>query len=76
MTALAEKLKSQLTVLPSGDRAELARFLLESLDESADPKAKQAWDAELMRRADEVRAGQAQGRPAAEAFAELKRRHS
>jgi putative addiction module component (TIGR02574 family) len=76
MTALAEKLKSQLTALSPGDRAELARYLLASLDGAADPGAEQAWEAELARRAAEVRAGRAEGRPADQAFAELRRRHS
>ena len=76
MTALAEKLKPQLTTLSSADRAELARYLLESLDGPADANAAQAWEAELLRRAEEVRSGRAQGRPAAEAFADLHKRHS
>ncbi|MBI2496608.1 MAG: addiction module protein [Opitutae bacterium] len=76
MTALAEKLKPQLTALPPGDRAELAHYLLSSLDGPADPGAEQAWEAELARRAAEIRAGRAEGRPAAEAFAELRQRHS
>ena len=76
MTALAEKLKPQLTALSSGDRAELARYLLETLDGPADPNAERAWETELVRRAKEVRSGQAQGRPAGEAFADLRKRHS
>jgi putative addiction module component (TIGR02574 family) len=76
MTALAEKLKPQLTTLSSADRAELASYLLESLDGPADAHAAQAWEAELIRRADEVRTGQAQGRPAGEVFADLRKRRS
>ena len=76
MTTRAEQLKPQLTALPTGDRAELARFLIESLDEQSDPKAVQAWEAELVRRAEEVRSGRAQGRPAAEVLAELRARHA
>jgi len=76
MTALAEKLKPQLTALPSADRAELARYLLESLDAPADPAAAQAWEIELARRTDEIRSGRAQGRPVAEALADLRKRHS
>jgi putative addiction module component (TIGR02574 family) len=76
MTALAEKLKPQLTALSSDDRAELARYLLASLDGPADPGSEQAWETELARRAAEVRTGRAEGRPAAEAFAELRQRHS
>lgn len=76
MTALAEKLKPQLTTLSPADRAELASYLLESLDGHTDAGAAQAWEAELIRRAEEVRSGQAQGRPAPEAFADLRKRHS
>jgi putative addiction module component (TIGR02574 family) len=76
MTALAETLKPQLTALPCADRAELARFLLESLDQTTDPNAEQAWQTELMRRSEEIRSGQAQGRPVADAFADLRKRHS
>ena len=76
MTALAEKLKPQLTTLSAADRAELASYLLESLDGPADAGAAPAWDAELIRRAEEVRSGRAQGRPANEVFAELRKRHS
>ncbi len=76
MTALAEKLKPQLTTLSPADRAELASYLLESLDGPADPGAAQAWEAELIRRAEEVRSGRAQGRPAHEVFADLRKRHS
>lgn len=76
MTALAEKLKPQLTALSSADRAELASYLLESLDGEAEAGAGAAWEAELKRRAEEVRSGRAHGRPAGEAFAELRKRHS
>jgi putative addiction module component (TIGR02574 family) len=76
MTALAEKLKPQLTALSSSDRAELARYLLESLDGPPDAGAEEAWNIELQRRASEVRSGTAGGRPAGEAFAALRKRHS
>ena len=76
MTALAEKLKPQLTTLSSADRAELAHYLLLTLDGAADANSAQAWETELVRRAEEVRLGQAQGRPAGEAFADLRKRYS
>jgi putative addiction module component (TIGR02574 family) len=74
MTAVAEALKTQLGALPIEDRAELASFLLASLDEGADPDAEAAWDAELARRAEEIRSGRAQGEPAEEVFARLRER--
>jgi putative addiction module component (TIGR02574 family) len=76
MTALAEKIKPQFAGLSTADRAELARFLLESLDEPADPAAGQSWEAELKRRADEIHNGTAEGRPVDEALADLRKRYS
>lgn len=76
MTAHAEQLKPQLTALPPADRAELARYLLESLDSPADADAEKAWVIELERRAIEVRSGRAEGRPVGEVFSELRKRYS
>lgn len=75
MTALGEKLKSELTQLPIDDRAELASFLIESLDEGADPDAEAAWDAELARRSEEIRSGKVVGVPAEKVFAELRAKY-
>jgi putative addiction module component (TIGR02574 family) len=74
MTALGEKLKSELSQLPIEDRAELASFLIESLDEGADPDGEDAWDTELARRADEIRTGKVQGIPVEKVLAELRTR--
>jgi putative addiction module component (TIGR02574 family) len=76
MTQAAEKLKEVLVTLPVDDRAELAHFLLRSLDEEADPDVEAAWDAELTRRDAEIRSGQAELRPADEVFARLREKHS
>jgi putative addiction module component (TIGR02574 family) len=62
--------------LSTADRAELARFLLESFDEPANAADGQSWEAELNRRADEIRAGTAEGRPVDEALADLRKRYS
>lgn len=45
--------------LPAVDRARLAQELLRSLDDGDDADASERWDAELERRAAEVRAGTA-----------------
>jgi putative addiction module component (TIGR02574 family) len=74
MTTAAEQLKSQLSRLSAQERAELAHFLIRSLDESADDDAEAAWDAELQRRAEEVGAGRVEGIPAEQVFAELRRK--
>jgi putative addiction module component (TIGR02574 family) len=76
MTALAENLKPQLNALSTEDRAALAQFLLSSLESQADAGAEAAWESELQRRAEEVRRGTATGRPAREAVADLRRKHS
>jgi putative addiction module component (TIGR02574 family) len=62
--------------LSTSDRAEVAAELLASLDGEADPDVDQAWAAEIERRIERVRSGQAQGRPWAEVRDELRRRRS
>jgi putative addiction module component (TIGR02574 family) len=76
VSATAEKIRMELAGLDDADRAELARFLIQSLDEGSDPDAETAWDAELARRADEIRSGRASGEPAEKVFTELRAKHS
>jgi putative addiction module component (TIGR02574 family) len=76
MTEAAEKLKAELGRLPAQDRAELAHFLLDSLEEEADPDVEAAWDAELVRREAEIRSGKATGEPADKVFGELRKKYS
>ena len=76
MSAAAEKLKSQLAELPNADRAELARFLILSLENAADSDAEALWDAELKRREQEIRDGTALGEPWERVSAELREKHS
>jgi len=76
MNAAAEKIRTELSNLSEEDRAELAQFLIASLDEGADSDAEAAWDAELERRAEEIRGGQASGEPAGKVFSELRAKHS
>ncbi len=75
MTEAAEKLKAELAALPVEDRAELAHFLLESIDEETDPEAEAAWDAELARRAEEIKSGKAVGVPGEEALRRLREKY-
>lgn len=75
MTDAAEKLKSSLAGLPIADRAELAHFLIGSLDDEADADAEAAWDTELERRRQEILSGQAGGVPAEQVFAELREKY-
>jgi putative addiction module component (TIGR02574 family) len=61
MTQIAERLKSELSQLSSAERAEIAHYLIESLDDGSDEDADKAWDAELLRRMDEIEHGTARG---------------
>jgi putative addiction module component (TIGR02574 family) len=76
MTETAEQLKAQLSQLSTQERAELAHFLIHSLDEGVDADAEAAWDAELTRRMKEIRSGKAVGEPADKVFAELRKKYS
>jgi putative addiction module component (TIGR02574 family) len=76
MTETAEKLKSQLSQLSTQERAELAYFLIHSLDEGVETDAESAWDAELARRMEEIRSGKTIGEPADKVFAELREKYS
>jgi len=76
MAIAMEKLKEELAGLTEHERAELAHFLLNSLDPAVDPDVEAAWDAELDRREDEIRRGTADGRPAEQVLAELRERYS
>lgn len=69
-----EQVKSQLDQLTQKERAELAYILLRSL-EPEEEGAAGAWEAEVSRRATEIRSGKATGRPADEVFAELRERY-
>jgi putative addiction module component (TIGR02574 family) len=76
MSKVAEKLKGQLGRLSVHERAEIAQFLIHSLDEEIDADAEAAWDAELARRAGELKAGKAVGEPAKKVLAELREKYS
>ncbi len=53
--------------LPPLRRAELAVSILESLEDSSDPDAEKAWDAEADRRLEEMKSGRAREIPWEEA---------
>jgi putative addiction module component (TIGR02574 family) len=76
MTKVAEKLKSELVQLSMGERAELAHFLICSLDADVDADAEAAWDAELAERMENIKSGKAVGEPAHKVFAELREKYS
>jgi putative addiction module component (TIGR02574 family) len=76
MSEIAEKLKATLSQLPIEDRAALAHFLIQSLDEEEDSEAEAAWDAELERRFAEIESGQAVGEPVEQVMARLRAKYS
>jgi len=76
MTETMEKLKTQLEQLTSQERAELAYFLLCSLEQEEDVEAEAAWEAELARRVADIQSGKSVGKPAAQVFAELRAQYS
>lgn len=76
MSKGAEKLKEELGRLSARDRAELAQFLIHSLDADVDADAEDAWDAELARRAKDIQAGKAVGEPVDKVMAELREKYS
>ena len=69
----AQAVADQLLTLPAQDRARLAALLLASL-EGADSDAAAAWDDEIARRTAQLAAGEVEGVPASEVFAEVERR--
>lgn len=73
MATLPEDLKTHLAGLSEGDRAELATFLIHSLDREADSDAEEAWEREIARRDTEILAGRAVGEPAAEVIARIRK---
>ncbi len=54
-----DDLRAQALALSSGERAQLARDLLASLDGPADPDVSEAWENEIHRRLDQIDEGTA-----------------
>jgi len=68
MSASLEQLKTTLSGLPAAERAELAQYLLQSLEEE---EARAEWLALAQQRMAEVRAGRVVGIPAEEVLKSL-----
>jgi putative addiction module component (TIGR02574 family) len=73
MTISVEELVKRARALSPQDRARLAEELLASLDEESDADAEAAWEQEIARRVDEIKAGRATLIPAEQVFAETAR---
>jgi putative addiction module component (TIGR02574 family) len=76
MTAKAERIKSELAALTPQDRAELARFLIQSLDEKEDEDVQAVRDEELERRAAEIETGRVAGESIENMLRELRAKYS
>jgi putative addiction module component (TIGR02574 family) len=76
VTETSEKLKLELSHLSIQERAEIALFLMHSLDEKTDQDIESAWDAELVQRTQEINSGIASGEPSDQVFADLRRKYS
>ena len=76
MTAKAERIKSELAGLTPEDRAELARFLIDSLDGEEEQGVTAAWDEELKRRAEDIESGRVVGEPAERLLREMRAKYS
>ena len=73
MSDLVLELSQQAQTLGAQDRARLAELLLDSIHPNPDSAIDDAWDAELMRRIDEVDRGVAVLVSAEDAFAQVRR---
>ncbi|HTS18262.1 MAG TPA: addiction module protein [Verrucomicrobiae bacterium] len=76
MTAKAQRMKSELAALAPEDRAELIRFLIESLDADEEQGVAAAWDEELKRRAEDIHSGRVTGEPAEKLLREMRAKYS
>ncbi len=73
MSTLLLEVERQAALLPPADRAKLAEFLLESLQEQITTEIQQKWDQEIARRVSAFDAGDVFTIPAQDVFNEAKR---
>lgn len=73
MPTLMEELSERAGALSPEDRARLAEYLLESLQDEPASDAEAAWDREIARRVEEVRLGTARLVSAEDVHAEARR---
>jgi len=75
-TLSTDELKAELRKLDVVVRADLVRFLLDSLRYEGELPVDMEWEAELDRRVDEPRSGKVKGIPAKKAAAEFRQQYS
>ena len=74
MPVTIEQITQEALGLSEHDRAELAHRILTSLEDSVDEGVDEAWDAEVARRVERIKAGTAKGRPAEDVFRDIRAR--
>ncbi len=77
MSLELERIKADSGVLSQQDRAELACYLIETLDSASGSDVENvevAWEVEVDRRIQQIRLGEVEGVPAEQVFAELRAR--
>ncbi|BAY78337.1 hypothetical protein NIES25_48110 [Nostoc linckia NIES-25] len=75
MSETAEKLKLELSQLSAKERAEIAYFLIHSLDEDTDDNLETAWDNELTERLEDINRKTAIGEASSQVFSELREKY-
>ncbi len=74
MTTTLETLQAQAKQLDTEERAQLACFLLETLDTNDSNDVSHAWDIEIAARWAEIEQGNVESIPASKVFADLRRK--
>lgn len=74
MSAKLAEIQTQAKQLGSEERAQLASFLLETLEPSDSGDVIQAWETEIKARWAEIERGDVQLIPATEVFADIRRK--
>lgn len=67
-------LEKEVLALPASSRVRIAEKLLASVDDFATPGIAKAWENELERRVNEIRADRTEGIPADKVMAEARRK--
>jgi hypothetical protein len=76
MSETAEKLKLELSQLSAKERAEIAYFLIHSLDDDLDDDLETVWDTELTQRLEDINRKTFIGEPISQVFEELREKYS
>ncbi|MBI4699082.1 MAG: addiction module protein [Nitrospirae bacterium] len=72
MASKLKEIEENALKLSPHDRAQLAEYLIHSLDEEEDPEAERLWIEEAERRYQEYKEGKVKGKPATLVFKEAR----